>query len=131
MNKFENECIEKYLHLLAENRLTEVFKELDASLTKIGYSTDLTPYFISSSAHYHRAEKEFRLGTISWDDYNVSNAQIISKIIPLVKDLCALIWDIRLPGYVQHPEFYTVQLRIKEEFESLAREIVALETRAQ
>ena len=129
LEKGQKECFEKYVNLLSENNLTEVFKELDASLSKIGYSTDLTPYFIASSAHYHRTEKEYRLGTISWEQYNISNAQIISKILPLAKDLCLFIWEVGPPGYVGHPEFYSTRLRIKEQFESLAREIATLEVK--
>jgi len=123
----QKECFEMYVNLLSENRLTEVFAALDASLTKKGFSTDLTPYFVSSSAHYHRTEKEFRLGTISWEQYNISNAQIIAKVLPLAKDLCAFLFVIGLPGYVQHPEYDNTRFRIQKHFESLARAISALE----
>ena len=98
-------------------------------MSKIGYSTDLTPYFIASSAHYRRTEKGYRLGTISWEQYNISNAQIISKILPLAKDLCLFIWDAGLSGYIGHPEFNRTRLRIKEQFDSLAREIATLEVK--
>lgn len=94
MEKYQKICIKKVSSLLAENKLKEAFNLLDEYLSAIGVSTDLEPYFIAASSQFHRTEKEYRLGTISWEQYNISNSQIVVKTLDLTTNVCSYIYEV-------------------------------------
>lgn len=97
MEKHQETCIKKVSSLLAENKLKEAFNLLDEHLLSIGVSTDLSSYFVSASSQFHRMEKEYRLGTISWEQYNIASSQIVVKALELTKNICSYKWKLIPP----------------------------------
>ena len=77
--------------LLATNQLAAAFRLLDQHIIDIGLDTDhhLMEMFVSLSAHYHRTEHAFRLGTLPWDTYNLASNQVIQRILALASSICA------------------------------------------
>jgi len=88
MEKEQKDCVNQVAKLLSENKLQEGFNLIDGYLSKVNIVIDWTQHFTSTSALFHRAEKEFRLGTISWEQYNISNSQVIVRALDLTNKLC-------------------------------------------
>lgn len=84
----KDKCVEKIRKLLLLNELKDAFKLLETYLSECGFPIDLTPYVVTVSAQFHRTEKEFRLGTLEWEKYNISNNQIVVRTLALTEDLC-------------------------------------------
>lgn len=88
MEREQKECVNQVAKLLAENKLREAFSLIDNYLSKVNVVIDWTQHFTTTSALFHRTEKAFRLGTISWEQYNISNSQVIVKALDLTNELC-------------------------------------------
>ena len=49
---------------------------------------EVLPQYTTSSAYYKRASKAFRIGTLSWEQFNLDNSLIIERTILLAKSVC-------------------------------------------
>ena len=123
-------CYQTIASLLAKERLLEAFSLIHKYLTELGFPTNLTPFFVAASAQFHRTEKEHHLGTIPWDDYNISNSQVIQKTLSLAEKLCKYKHDENRSRYyvLDAPGFKNKAAQeIEAEFAGLAKEIVTME----
>ena len=44
---------------------------------------------MSTSANLNRTDQAYTLGTISWEEYNISNSKIIEKAVDLAEAMCS------------------------------------------
>ncbi|MCB9053327.1 MAG: hypothetical protein H6556_28150 [Lewinellaceae bacterium] len=84
----KNDCYRSIAKLLADDKLDEAFSLLEKYLSDIGYSTDLTLFYVSVSAQKNRTNTAFTLGTISWENYDIASSQVVTKALKLAELLC-------------------------------------------
>ena len=87
----ENNCYKNIAQLLANDKIEEALGLLEEYLSYIGYSTDFTPLYVAASWQQTRTKKEFWLGTITRQEYNISSHEVIIKALNLADLLCTYI----------------------------------------
>ena len=87
-NKLERICYEKIEGLLVKSKLEDAFNLIDHHLTDIDPSSEFTEIFVASSAKFYRTENAYKLGLISWEQYDVQNSQVINITLKLAVSIC-------------------------------------------
>ena len=125
MEDKQKKCLKNISDLLAKNKVTDAFTILDNNLSNLSISTDLTRFFVTTSSQFYRVDEEFRLGTISWEQYNISNSQVIVKALDLAKEVCSYLHDPqkRLLENIPSVGIINSRSKIQEKFEELAKEL--------
>lgn len=80
----EQECYHTIANLLSENKLEQAFSLMNQCIEH----AELSAFFVSISAQYNRTKDAFNLGIITWEQYDLSNSQIINKSLNLAELLC-------------------------------------------
>ena len=147
-------CIEEVKELLEKDKLKEAFVLIDGHLATLGFSTDLSPHVVAASSQLSRTEKAYRLGTISWERYDIASTKIVEKTLLLSNDICKLLsekdgaptlwtflWEVlkgMIPNFSRNnkkipieqipfaPETSKTKARLKVNFESLLEELATL-----
>lgn len=88
-------CKEEIFNLLKQNKIPKAIGILDRRIQENKKLSELYSKSIINFAFFHRAEKNFLLGLISWDDYNLSNSKIIESAIHLAENVCSYLGIVR------------------------------------
>lgn len=106
-------CSQNILQLLAQNNIGPAFQELERLIERfrdaINAEEDAFYGFISISARFHRIDKGFRMGLISWSEYDQSNDEIVQKTARLTNRICNFISTrIKREKAMEHIDFMEV-----------------------
>ena len=87
----ENDCFGDIAGLLKKNEIDKAFDLLNRHILGNEELRDAFESCLANHAYHLRTEKHFNLGAISWETYNMANAQIIKRAIDLARSVCAFL----------------------------------------